>query len=678
MKKIIALLLTLTLALSVTVSMAALSNDTYNPDSPSATIESDSTDSQKKTGDAWYWNNLFDGIVSTEASKVTETYAVYSVRPEKNESAWITVDLGAEYEFSGARLYGRLGWASQNVTKGYIYVSDEGADWMRSDLQTFSKDDRYADFKTVFGGKQVNVTARFIKIEAVEVGGAASQMHWSMEELELLTKKSGADSKKVSALSEYKATEKAPATVTEDKNEEVTSNGYSVLSGKSEWTVSVSSEFSEWNGAKALFDGNKDTFWHSHYEAENGQVTTKTPPPYEINVSFPEKTVISGMIYTPRSSAGGTITKCEIYASDSESGELSLLTTAEMTGDTSVKTIEFYANISVKRIMIKATETLSGVGTGAELDFIAKRDSLSESTVTAYPAIEAEKKLYTIDTSCFKLTSDVAVWAGHDVSSMVDGGVNSFWQTEATNFPVSFDIDMISTKEISKIEMLPRQSSDLHGNWKAFEIWAGDSLDDLAMVYETSDSPKSLDVKVADFKDNPVKARYLRFVINSTHVAGRASMAELYFYQTKTAMDKAEAESYEKYVLKIDDNKMTVTKGSETYTKELDVAPYIYPGKGTTLIPLRGLIEEMGGTIEWEGETQEIKITAPTGRIEMQVQKKTVYSEHPNYGMIRYTLTVAPKITDSRTFIPLRFVSEHLGYTVSWNGDTREITIEKK
>lgn len=46
--------------------------------------------------------------------------------------------------------------------------------------------------------------------------------------------------------------------------------------------------------------------------------------------------------------------------------------------------------------------------------------------------------------------------------------------------------------------------------------------------------------------------------------------------------------------------------------------------------------------------------------------------------MIRYTLTVAPKIKDSRTFIPLRFVSEHMGYEVTWNGDTREITIEKK
>lgn len=383
------------------------------------------------------------------------------------------------------------------------------------------------------------------------------------------------------------------------------------------------------------------------------------------------------MLYQPRSSVGGTITVCEIYASDSDTGELSLLTTANMNNDTTLKTVEFYANIAVKRLMLKVTESVNNVGTAAEFDFIAEREGLAESTIEAYPEVEEENKLYEIDSTYFTFSSDVPVWAGHDVSMMGDGGINTFWQTEETSFPIEFDIDMKKEQEISKIEMIPRQSSDFHGNWKSFELWAGDDADNLKLVYSEDNSPKSLDAKVIEF-ETPVKAKYLHFSVKSAHVLNRASMAELYFYQTKAAKDKAESESYEKYVLKVDDKRMTVTKGSETYEKELDVAPYIYPGKGTTLIPLRGLIEEMGGEIEWIDETQQINITAPTGRIEMQVQKKTVYSEHPNYGMIRYTLTVAPKIKDSRTFIPLRFVSEHMGYEVTWNGDTREITIEKK
>ncbi len=654
-------------------SSASTNASVITLESAKITIESDAPGAN--VGNDWYWNKLKDNDYSKWETKVSETYAVSSIFPDKNQSAWITADLGEAKSFSGVRLYNRLGWASQAVTKGYIYVSDEGVDWMRSDLLTFSNEDRCADFKLIFGGKQTVVSARFVKIEAVEVGGAASQQHWGMEEFQLLAPAAGASSVSVSSLSKYKADGKAPAAVEENDTKV---NNYTVLTGKSDWTVSASSQISEWNGVKALFDGNKDTFWHSYYTAENGQVTSTEPPPYEINITFPEKQVISGLIYQPRSAAGGTIVKMEVWASDSDSGELSLLTTLVMEGDTGLKTNEFYANIPVKRMMLKAVETLGTVGTGAEIDFIAKREGLKDAEIKDYPAIEVENKLYDVDTKYFKISSSVPVWAGHEVSSMLDGGGNSFWQTEATDFPVSFDIDMVTEQEISKIDMLPRQSADFHGNWKSFEIWAGNSLDDLAMVYKEENSPKSLDKKIVDFREEPVKARYLRFIINSAHVAGRASMAELYFYQSKAAKDKVEAANYEKYVLKIDDNKMTVTKGSNTYVKELDVAPYIYPGKGTTLIPLRGLVEEMGGTVEWVDETQEIYITAPTGKIEMQVQKKTVYSEHPNYGMIRYTLSVAPKIKDSRTFIPLRFVSEHLGYTVEWNGDTREITIEKK
>ncbi len=642
------------------------------------TMETDSTDSKATVGNAWYWDLLKDGVISTADNKITETYAQYSIHPDKNESAWVIADLGEDMTISGARVYGRFGWTAQCVSQGYIYVSDDGVDWMRADAQTFDHNARYADFKTVFGGKQMNVTARYIKIEAVQVGGKDDQQHWGMEEIQFRAPTSGAESVKVSALSEYKAEGKAPVVKDNTKADNTdNSSKYPLLTDKSSWQLSVNSQISEWNGVKAAFDGNKDTFWHSNYTAENGQVTWKEAPPYEINIVFPEKTKISGMIYQPRSSIGGTITVCEIWVSDSDSGELSLLTTANMSNDTTVKNVEFYANIAVKRIMLKATETINNVGTAAEFDFIAEREGLKDASIEEYPEIEAENKLYLIDNKYFTATSDVPVWAGHDVSSMFDSGINSFWQTEGTTFPIIFNIDMKTQQEITKMEMVPRQSSDFHGNWKSYEIWAGNSPDELVKVYEETDSPKSLDAKIVEFSE-PIKARYLEFKVTSTHVLNVASMAEIYMYQTKDAMDRAQAQNYEKYVLKVDDKKMTVTKGSETYEKELDVAPYIYPGKGTTLIPLRGLIEEMGGEIEWIDETREINITAPSGRIEMQVQKKTVYSEHPNYGMIRYTLSVAPKIKDSRTFIPLRFVSEHMGYEVTWNGDTREITIEKK
>ena len=157
-----------------------------------------------------------------------------------------------------------------------------------------------------------------------------------------------------------------------------------VLADKSAWVISASSEFSEWTGIKAAFDDNADTFWHSKYTAENGQVTWKEPAPYEILVTFPEKTFISGMTYQPRSNIGGTITKCEIYASAAASGEMTLLTVAEMTPDIGFKTVNFYANVEVKRIKLNITETVGTVGTAAEIDFLEKNDALKSVTHGKY------------------------------------------------------------------------------------------------------------------------------------------------------------------------------------------------------------------------------------------------------------------------------------------------------
>ena len=46
-------------------------------------------------------------------------------------------------------------------------------------------------------------------------------------------------------------------------------------------------------------------------------------------------------------------------------------------------------------------------------------------------------------------------------------------------------------------------------------------------------------------------------------------------------------------------------------------------------------------------------------------------------GRELYTEEAAPVIRHDRTFLPLRAVTEELGYTVAWNGDKREVTLTK-
>jgi type IV secretory pathway component VirB8 len=58
----------------------------------------------------------------------------------------------------------------------------------------------------------------------------------------------------------------------------------------------------------------------------------------------------------------------------------------------------------------------------------------------------------------------------------------------------------------------------------------------------------------------------------------------------------------------------------------------------------------------------------------MQIRRKQVYVTNAK-GTVRYSFRTTPIIKDSRTFIPLRFISENLGYNVAWDGETRTITI---
>ena len=142
------------------------------------------------------------------------------------------------------------------------------------------------------------------------------------------------------------------------------------------------------------------------------------------------------------------------------------------------------------------------------------------------------------------------------------------------------------------------------------------------------------------------------------------------FFETEARQKARLALEKEKYELKIGSNEIAIYKGEEKTVKEIDVAPFIVDG--TTMIPLRGLFEEMGATVSWNGDEEKIGVQSGDTELLFQIENTRVFVNGVRYGVI-----VAPRIVNSRTFIPLRFVSENLGYTVSWDGATQTITIEK-
>ena len=99
-----------------------------------------------------------------------------------------------------------------------------------------------------------------------------------------------------------------------------------------------------------------------------------------------------------------------------------------------------------------------------------------------------------------------------------------------------------------------------------------------------------------------------------------------------------------------------------------DAVPYITEGR--TLIPIRVIAEGLGAKVEWKEATKEVVFTKGTDTVILKIGSKTVSINGKSS-----TLDVPANIKDSRTFVPLRFVSEALGAKVEWIGETRTVLI---
>lgn len=104
---------------------------------------------------------------------------------------------------------------------------------------------------------------------------------------------------------------------------------------------------------------------------------------------------------------------------------------------------------------------------------------------------------------------------------------------------------------------------------------------------------------------------------------------------------------------------------------QIEAAPVIENDR--TLVPVRAIAEALGADVGWDGESQEISITKGDLSVKMNIGN-TAYSVN---GEER-TMDVAPAITNGRTLVPLRAVSEALGKVVYWNAERQMIVVGQK
>ena len=104
----------------------------------------------------------------------------------------------------------------------------------------------------------------------------------------------------------------------------------------------------------------------------------------------------------------------------------------------------------------------------------------------------------------------------------------------------------------------------------------------------------------------------------------------------------------------------------------LDAAPMLCGDR--TVLPARFVAEAFGASVAWHAATATVTVIGADG-------KQIVFTVGSTAAVVdgkKVTLEVPVRIEHDRAFVPVRFLAESLGATVTWNGATATATLTKK
>lgn len=101
-----------------------------------------------------------------------------------------------------------------------------------------------------------------------------------------------------------------------------------------------------------------------------------------------------------------------------------------------------------------------------------------------------------------------------------------------------------------------------------------------------------------------------------------------------------------------------------------DVQPFIDKESNRTMVPVRFVAEALGAKVEWDAANQTVRMDKEGKQINLRIgeRKATVDGKE-------ITFDSKAIMKDSRTFVPLRFISETFGAKVEWDAKTLTVKI---
>lgn len=91
-----------------------------------------------------------------------------------------------------------------------------------------------------------------------------------------------------------------------------------------------------------------------------------------------------------------------------------------------------------------------------------------------------------------------------------------------------------------------------------------------------------------------------------------------------------------------------------------------------TMVPIRAVAEALGADVEWVAQSDRVTLKRAGKTVVMALGSTVAMVDGKPVKM-----DVAPYADQNRTYIPVRYVSEFFGQTVSWNQDSRRVDIHE-
>lgn len=111
-----------------------------------------------------------------------------------------------------------------------------------------------------------------------------------------------------------------------------------------------------------------------------------------------------------------------------------------------------------------------------------------------------------------------------------------------------------------------------------------------------------------------------------------------------------------------------------------DAEPFIENGR--TLVPIRFISENLKNKVDWNSDEKKVTVTPEEekeiSKIELVIGSDVAKLYDKDGNIKEEKLEVPAKITNSRTFVPVRFISETLGTEVNWDPENRVVIIGDK